>query len=402
MNMKKLNLILTLILTMTLLVGCGDDDGASISLETGTEVSFNLFDISSGGSLGTATFAELSDGSTKVTIDMASSLLVGDHPIHIHENTAAEGGDIAVTLNPVDASGMSETTVEALDDGTTVSYDDLVSFDGYINIHLSAADLATLVAQGDIGVNAFTGESMSYDLNEVDLAGISGTAMFEERISGETLLTLMLENTSDGGSHPSHIHMNTAAEGGAIAITLESVNGTSGMSKTNISSLDDGSMISYDELIDYDGYINVHASADDLATLAAQGDIGQNALTGMSETYDLNEVDVAGVSGTVTFSQRVNDETLITIQLMGTTQGDSHPTHIHFNSAAEGGDIAVTLSSVDGTTGMSKTNVAALNDMTAITYASLIAFDGYINVHQSDEDLATLVAQGDIGANAGM
>ena len=402
MNMKKLNLILTLILTMTLLVGCGDDDGASISLETGTEVSFNLFDISSGGSLGTATFAELSDGSTKVTIDMASSLLVGDHPIHIHENTAAEGGDIAVTLNPVDASGMSETTVEALDDGTSVSYDDLVSFDGYINIHLSAADLATLVAQGDIGVNAFTGESMSYDLNEVDLAGISGTAMFEERISGETLLTLMLENTSDGGSHPSHIHMNTAAEGGAIAITLESVNGTSGMSKTNISSLDDGSMISYDELIDYDGYINVHASADDLATLAAQGDIGQNALTGMSETYDLNEVDVAGVSGTVTFSQRVNDETLITIQLMGTTQGDSHPTHIHFNSAAEGGDIAVTLSSVDGTTGMSKTNVAALNDMTAITYASLIAFDGYINVHQSDEDLATLVAQGDIGANAGM
>lgn len=400
--MKKLNLILTLILTMTLLVGCGDDDGASISLETGTEVSFNLFDISSGGSLGTATFAELSDGSTKVTIDMASSLLVGDHPIHIHENTAAEGGDIAVTLNPVDASGMSETTVEALDDGTTVSYDDLVSFDGYINIHLSAADLATLVAQGDIGVNAFTGESMSYDLNEVDLAGISGTAMFEERISGETLLTLMLENTSDGGSHPSHIHMNTAAEGGAIAITLESVNGTSGMSKTNISSLDDGSMISYDELIDYDGYINVHASADDLATLAAQGDIGQNALTGMSETYDLNEVDVAGVSGTVTFSQRVNDETLITIQLMGTTQGDSHPTHIHFNSAAEGGDIAVTLSSVDGTTGMSKTNVAALNDMTVITYASLIAFDGYINVHQSAEDLATLVAQGDIGANAGM
>ena len=402
MNMKKLNLILTLILTMTLLVGCGDDDGASISLETGTEVSFNLFDISSGGSLGTATFAELSDGSTKVTIDMASSLLVGDHPIHIHENTAAEGGDIAVTLNPVDASGMSETTVEALDDGTSVSYDDLASFDGYINIHLSAADLSTLVAQGDIGVNAFTGESMSYDLNEVDLAGISGTAMFEERISGETLLTLMLENTSDGGSHPSHIHMNTAAEGGAIAITLESVNGTSGMSKTNISSLDDGSMISYDELIDYDGYINVHASADDLATLAAQGDIGQNALTGMSETYDLNEVDVAGVSGTVTFSQRVNDETLITIQLMGTTQGDSHPTHIHFNSAAEGGDIAVTLSSVDGTTGMSKTNVAALNDMTAITYASLIAFDGYINVHQSDEDLATLVAQGDIGANAGM
>ncbi|WP_424963514.1 hypothetical protein [Ekhidna sp.] len=400
--MKKLKSIFTLILVSALLLSCGDDDGASISLETGTEVSFNLFDVTGGGVLGTATFAELSDGTTKVTIDIASSLLVGDHPIHIHENTAAEGGDIAVTLNPVDASGMSETTVETLDDGTSISYNELVTFDGYINVHLSAAELATLVAQGDIGVNAFTGESMSYDLNEADLVGISGTAIFEERVSGETLVTLMLENTPDGGSHPSHIHMNTAAEGGDIAVTLESVNGTSGMSKTNVSALDDGTMISYNELIDYDGYINVHASADDLATLAAQGDIGQNVLTGMSETYDLNEVDVAGVSGTVTFSQRVNDEILVTIQLMGTTQGDSHPTHIHFNSAAEGGDIAVTLTSVDGTTGMSQTNVSALNDMTSLTYNALITFDGYINVHQSTDDLATLIAQGDIGANAGM
>ena len=400
--MKKLNVLFTLILTMLMLVSCGDDDGASISPDTGNEVSFDLFDVTGGGTLGTATFAELSDGSTRITIDIASSLLVGDHPIHIHENTAAEGGDIAVTLNPVDASGMSETTVDMLDDGMPISYNELVAFDGYINIHLSAADLATLVAQGDIGVNAFTGESMSYDLNEADLTGISGTAMFEERVSGETLVTLMLENTPGGDSHPSHIHMNTAAEGGDIAVTLESVNGTSGMSKTNVSALDDGTMISYDDLTDYDGYINVHASADDLATLAAQGDIGQNALTGMSETYDLNEVDVAGVSGTVTFSQRVNDEILVTIQLMGTTQGDSHPTHIHFNSAAEGGDIAVSLSDVNGTSGMSKTNVAALNDMTAVTYAGLVAFDGYINVHQSAENLTTLVAQGDIGANASM
>lgn len=400
--MKNLKSIFTLLIAAVIMVSCGDDDGASISTETGTQVSFDLFDLTAGGALGTATFAELSDGSTKVTIDMASSLLVGDHPIHIHENTAAEGGDIAITLNPVDASGVSETTVNMLDDGTEIMYSELISFDGYINIHLSASELATLIAQGDIGVNAFTGESMSYNLNEVDVAGVSGTVMLQERVSGETLLSMNLDNTENGEEHPAHIHMNTAAEGGDIAVTLQSVNGTTGMSRTNISTSDDGTTISYDDLTDYDGYINVHASASDLATLVAQGDIGQNALTGMSETYDLNEVDVAGVSGTVTFSERINDETLIMIQLTGTTDGDSHPTHIHLNSAAEGGDIAITLTSVNGTSGMSKTNVTSLNDMTDITYSDLVTFDGYINVHQSAEDLATLVAQGDIGANAGM
>ncbi len=69
---------------------------------------------------------------------------------------------------------------------------------------------------------------------------------------------------------------------GDIAITLTSVDGATGMSLTNVSMTDgtddeEATAVSYDDLITYDGYINVHASADDLATLAAQGDIGANA-----------------------------------------------------------------------------------------------------------------------------
>jgi hypothetical protein len=54
---------------------------------------------------------------------------------------------------------------------------------------------------------------------------------------------------------------------------------------TTFKTLDNGSAITYQALLDFDGYINVHLSADKLATLVAQGDIGQNDLTDVSKVY---------------------------------------------------------------------------------------------------------------------
>ena len=58
------------------------------------------------------------------------------------------------TFNDVDGnSGISKTNVIQLDDGTPFGYDDVLEVNGYINIHLSASNLTTLVAQGNIGLN---------------------------------------------------------------------------------------------------------------------------------------------------------------------------------------------------------------------------------------------------------
>ncbi len=217
-----------------------------------------------------------------------------------------------------------------------------------------------------------TGMSQSFDLSAVGASGANGTVTFAELDDSRVKITVSLTGTTAGASHPAHIHDNTAAEGGGIAVSLEPIDGSSGMSETIVSAKDDGSPIGYADLIAYDGYVNVHLSVDDLATLVAQGDIGQNDLTGMSMSYDLGEVAVAGISGSVTLYERVNSETLATIALDNTPDGGSHPAHIHFNTAAEGGGIAVSFTSVDGTTGMSKTNIAALDDGTAITYSELL------------------------------
>ena len=333
------------ILLLQALTNCSDDDegapppGPQL---TGNIEQYTVFSRSDPGISGTAEFAERDDGVTVITISLNGTAAGGDHPSHIHANNATDGGAILVDLVNVDGeTGVSVTEISALNDGTVVTYNDLINIDGYINVHLSTADLVTLIGQGDVGANALTGNFQSYPLGAKSDPNISGTATFAERLNGETLVTIDLNGTTPGGDHPSHIHANTAVEGGGILVDLTNVNGETGLSITNIDLLNDGTMIDYSDLTDIDGYINVHLSGADLATLVAQGDIGQNAFTGSSEGYILFSKSDPNISGTATFAERVNGETLVTIELEGTVDTGDHPSHIHSNTAADGGGIAV-------------------------------------------------------------
>ncbi|WP_197051651.1 CHRD domain-containing protein [Salegentibacter sp. Hel_I_6] len=378
-----------------------DPDGGGDEFEGETK-SFDLFSVADPSISGTATFMENEDNSTTVEIELDGTPDGGMHPAHIHYNTAAEGGDIALSFEPVDGStGMSTTTFSTLDDGTGITYEEAINFDGYINVHLSADDLGTLVAQGDIGENELTGESKNYMLEEKDVEGISGNVMFQERVNGEALATIMLDGTPEDGEHPAHIHMGSVAEApGDIAFSFNPVNGATGMSKTNVAALDDGTAFMYNDVLSYDGYVNVHLSADELGTIVAQNDIGGNELTGESKSYDLDERDVEGISGTVMFEERMSGAALATINIENTPEDGMHPAHIHMGSFTEGpGDIAFTFNPVNGATGMSMTQVEMLDDDTAFGYEEVLNYDGYVNVHLSADELGVVVAQGDIGAN---
>ncbi|MEN2282121.1 CHRD domain-containing protein [Algoriphagus sp. SE2] len=399
MNYSKLLMGGILFIFSLIFISC-DDKIDPIPMPTGSSSIFNLASVSNPGISGKAEFIENDDNTTTINLMLSGTSSGAMHPAHIHLNTAAEGGDIALTLGTVmGGTGMSSVTVSTLDDGTPISYSQLINFDGYINVHASSSDLVTLVAQGDIGENVLTGESKTYNLGTVAVPGISGTATFSKRINDETLVKIMLTGTPDGEMHPGHIHFNTSAEGGAIAVSFTPVNGSTGMSVTNISSLDDNTQITYDELLEFDGYINIHLSADELGTLVAQGDIGENELTGEEKSFVLGEKDVDGISGTATFKERMNGEALAILELMNTPDNGIHPAHIHANTANEGGGILFTFNPVNGMTGMSQTNFSMLDDGMMVGYEDIMDFDGYINVHLSAEELGTLVAQGDIGQN---
>ena len=247
---------------------------------------------------------------------------------------------------------------------------------------------------------ALTGDTKEFPLMPVSNEGISGMVTFLEQDDNSTKIILQLNGTSGSTAHPAHIHLNTAAEGGDIAVSLTPVDPATGRSETIVTEDANGQALSYQQLLNYNGYVNVHASMDDLATLIAQGDIGQNVLTGKQTSYALASVDFPRVSGVATISERANGESLVSIRLMGTQAGEMYPAHIHLNTAAEGGDIAVSLGAIPGGMGEHKVSVRALDNGTAISYSQLLNFDGYINVHLSMTQLDNLVSQGDIRENA--
>lgn len=247
----------------------------------------------------------------------------------------------------------------------------------------------------------FEGGVEFYDLQSTEASNVSGTAIFEELEDGSILVTLELTGTESGAEHPAHIHANTVVEGGGIDIPLNPVDGSTGRSETQVNSLSSGTPVTYNELINYDGHVNVHLSGDDLATVITRGNIGGNAFTGESKSYNLVEANESGVSGIVRFEERNNGNTLATIELTGTTDQGDHPAHIHDNSVAEGGGVAVPFNNVNGETGMSKTNIRADEAGPAdFTYSTILDFNGHVNVHQSGDNF-DVIAAGNIGSNEG-
>ena len=135
----------------------------------------------------------------------------------------------------------------------------------------------------------------TYDLKVKDQLGISGTVTFTETSSTITTIDIALSG-GDTENHPAYIQLNSAVEGGAVAISLNPV--VNGYSSTQVSKLDNNSSINYSQLILFDGYLNIYESTINLTTILAQSDIGGNALTTTNLSYTLATVGVSGVSGT--------------------------------------------------------------------------------------------------------
>lgn len=392
---KTFSTYLMIALTFCFVAGCDDEDDDPGPQLTGNSVTYDLTGVSNPAITGTVTFEERDDAFVVITIAINGAPAGGVHPAHIHSGSAAEGGGIALDLSEV-SDGGSVTVANTWNDGTALAYEDLLAFDGHVNVHQSASDLATIIAQGDIGGNELTGEHTVYALIPVIDPAITGTATFAERMNGTTLVTVDIDGTEPGASHASHIHANTIGEGGGIVIDLNNVDGTTGMARTTVRELNDGTPITYDELLEFNGYLNVHSGS----SFVGQADIGQNALTGDKKEYPISELNASGVSGTGVFEKRKNGKAQVTLALDGTVDGGDHPAHIHANDVSTGGGIVVDLENVNGATGKSVTSVNATRDGTAITYDELIVYNGHINVHESPTNLGTRIANGNIGSNA--
>ncbi len=385
-----------------LISACDNNDpeiGKEIGL-TGNKEVYVLADFGNSEISGTITFAEREDNSTLVTISLSGVTTGASYPAHIHSGYAADPGSILISLTNVDgATGKSETEVASLADGTAITYSELIIFNGNINVHKSDSELGVLVAKGDIGAYALSGVETSVPVFSLTSKSIQGDVRFAERVNGETLVAVVLSGTSEGTDHPVHIHANSVAENGGIVISLNNVDGATGLSETNITQLDDGTPVTYDDIVNLNGHLKIHQSETNFSTIVATGDAGQNVLTGKTEEYVISAHSTENISGISVFSERISGATLITMTLQGTSVDINHATHIHLNTALEGGPIDISLTNVNGATGESITNVSEKDNGTPISFDELVAFDGHIIVHPGSGQF-TIVAKGDIGQNA--
>ncbi len=128
-------------------------------------------------------------------------------------------------------------------------------------------------APGNID-NELTGNSVNYTLEPESGSGVTGTVDFEETVANTTIITFAIAGGVAGQEHPVHIRNNSKAEGGGIAISLGAIGGSSGDLSLEVTEMDDGTVVTYNDLLDFDGHINIHASPSDLATIKARVDIG--------------------------------------------------------------------------------------------------------------------------------
>ena len=142
--------ILLLVSTLILISSCKKDDVEKAVILQSAE--YPIFDIANSGVTGKATFTQEDNGSTHVLIELNGSD-TATNPAYIRFNSAAEGGEIAITLEACTCS-ISNTTITNLDDGKPITYEGLLNLNGHITIHNGNGPLAPIAAVADIGSNA--------------------------------------------------------------------------------------------------------------------------------------------------------------------------------------------------------------------------------------------------------
>lgn len=244
--------------------GCDKDDDNNPSTSYDLKVKDVL------GVSGKVIFTETSSSSTTIDIELTNAP-EGMHPANLYMSSTVEAGAILETLNPVDASGKSSTVVNK-------SYAQLIAYDGCVKVLKSSNETTVIVAQGDIGGNVITTTNKLYTLNSVGVFNVSGTALFEKRENGNTLVTVTLTGTIEGASYPATINLGSIAsiDDGTVRKTLSNVDGTTGKGYTNIRTLDSGTGITYDNWLVYLGYINIYQSPISSGIVISQGNIGTN------------------------------------------------------------------------------------------------------------------------------
>ncbi len=116
--------------------------------------------------------------------------------------------------------------------------------------------------------------SKDYALVPVGQSGVTGKVTISENANKTFNVLMVLDKSVKDTVHISHIHTGSISSPGAVAISLSNILGTGTTAQATTANIN---TITYDSVLNYNGYINVHYSASRLDSLIAQVNIGKNS-----------------------------------------------------------------------------------------------------------------------------
>lgn len=238
---------------------------------TGEYVSYELDTKGDSGLTGTLTFAERVDGFTEVTVELSDGPDEEEYFVRINSGTTLQGGDVLIELETVDESGKSVLIVSSDSEGNTVSYNDLISINGHVNVYPSEDETETILAQADVFGNQLTGEALIFDVEEENESAITGSVEFLERNNGNILAVIELSGTYPAQTHIARLYSaeDEENENGEHLFTFSGIDGETGISHTDLFELNDETEFLFEDLEEFEGTVHIYFSEDDLNLLAS-------------------------------------------------------------------------------------------------------------------------------------
>ena len=255
-----------------LIANCSKDD-APPPTPTGQSKQYIIFNTNLSDITGTVDFIENTNGSTTISLKLNNSIEGYNNPVRLRRKTANIGGGIAVNLKSLNGeNGISNTTLTKLENGESISYDQLAEFNGYIAIEGENENEGALLAYTDLGPNELTGEKVTYNLYSPD-GDFNGLATIEERKKGTAALMIGLLETDTESELPCALYILQESSDEEYVHQLSPITSESkGFSFNELTEID-GVATTYKEILELDAYIEV---SDPIKTTSfkAKGAIG--------------------------------------------------------------------------------------------------------------------------------
>jgi hypothetical protein len=139
--------------------------------------------------------------------------------------------------------------------------------------------LISVACQESENTSEFTGNEITYALQQGSEYEVSGTVVFKERRNGTTTVAVSLTGTEGNDKLPVHLHLGDLSAADAdVAALLSPVDAKTGKSETLLTNLADETAVTYSSLLQLEACIKIHLAdtGPGRDVILAGGNIGES------------------------------------------------------------------------------------------------------------------------------